>query len=66
MTRNEIIELAVAHGANTAYIRDVVVDVFFEPRELAQFANSYAAKQLEFFKEHAPVTYQAWIARNDS
>jgi len=63
MTHSDIIKLAIDTGATTATIRDVVVDVFFEPRDLATFANAYVEKQLEFFKEHAPMTYQSWKAQ---
>ena len=43
-----LIEWAKQCGANTAELRGVVVDVFFEPRDLAQFANRVVE---EFKKE---------------
>jgi hypothetical protein len=43
-----LIEWAKQCGASTAELRGVVVDVFFEPRDLAQFANRVVE---EFKKE---------------
>lgn len=43
-THGYLIELAKQCGANTAEIRGVVEDIFFTPRELAEFA--YKIEQL--------------------
>ena len=43
-----LIEWAKQCGAKTAELRGVVVDVFFEPRDLAEFANRVVE---EFKKE---------------